>query len=78
MLSIFQIDEYIYPSKSQSSQNSILHYWCRAIDTKYVWIIQFIQMTAYPLDKQRAGCNLSHDWLMSLAMDLTALCDMWR
>ena len=30
------------------------------------------------LGKQTAGCNSPHDWLMSLAMDLTALCDMWR
>ena len=37
-----------------------------------------LQMAAYPLDKQTAGCNSPHDWLMSLAMDLTALCDMWR
>ena len=37
-----------------------------------------IQMVAYPLDKQKPGCNSPHDWLMSLAMDLTALCDMWR
>ena len=34
-------------------------------------------MAACPLDKQTAGCNSSHDWLMSLAMDLTALCGMW-
>ena len=37
-----------------------------------------LQMAAYPLDKQTAGCNSPHDWPMSLAMDLTALCDMWR
>ena len=37
-----------------------------------------LQMAVYPFDKQTAGCNSSHDWLMSLAMDLTALCDMWR
>ena len=24
------------------------------------------------------GCNSPHNWLMSLANDLTALCDMWR
>ena len=36
-----------------------------------------LQMAAYPLGKQTAGCNSPHDWLMSLAMDLTALCDMW-
>ena len=33
-------------------------------------------MAAYPLDKQTAGCNSPHNWLMSLAMDLTALCDI--
>ena len=30
------------------------------------------------LDKQTAGCNSPHDWLMSFAMDLVALFDMWR
>ena len=30
-----------------------------------------------PFDKQTAGCNSPHGWLMSLAMDLDALCDMW-
>ena len=34
-----------------------------------------LQMSTYPLDKQTAGCNLSHDLLMSFAMDLAALCD---
>ena len=38
----------------------------------------YLQMAAYPLGKQTASCNLPHDWLMSLAMDLAALCDMWR
>ena len=37
-----------------------------------------LQMATYPLDKQTAGCNSPHDWLVSLAMDLAALCDMWR
>ena len=37
-----------------------------------------LQMTACPLGKQTADCNSPHDWLMSLTMDLTALCDMWR
>ena len=37
-----------------------------------------LQMAAYLLDKQTAGCNSPHDQLMSLAMDLTALFDMWR
>ena len=37
-----------------------------------------LQMAAYLLDKQTAGCNSSHDWLACLAMDLAALCDTWR
>ena len=28
------------------------------------------------LGKQTADCESSHDWLLSLAMDLAALCDM--
>ena len=35
------------------------------------------QMATYPIDKHIAGCNSIHDWLMSLAMDLAALCDIW-
>ena len=31
-------------------------------------------MAAYPLDKQTAGCNSPHNWLMSLAMDLCVIC----
>ena len=34
-------------------------------------------MAPSPLDKQTAGGNSPHDWLMSSAMDLAALCDMW-
>ena len=30
------------------------------------------------LVKQTADCDSPYDWLMSLATDLTALCDMWR
>ena len=37
-----------------------------------------LQMVSSSLDKQRADCDLPHNWLMSLAMDLAALCDMWR
>ena len=37
-----------------------------------------LQMAACPLGKQTAGCNSPYDCLMSLAMDLAALCDMWR
>ena len=37
-----------------------------------------LQMALSSLDKETAGCNSPHDWLMSLTMDLAALCDMWR
>ena len=37
-----------------------------------------LQMAAYPFDKQTAGCNSPHGWLVCLAMDLAALCDMWQ
>ena len=37
-----------------------------------------LQMAPSSLGKQTAGCESPHDWLMSLAMDLAALCDMWR
>ena len=37
-----------------------------------------LQMATYPLDKQTADCNSPHDWLVCLAMDLAAFCDMWR
>ena len=37
-----------------------------------------LQMVPSSLDKQTFGCDSPHDWLMILAMDLAALCDMWR
>ena len=37
-----------------------------------------LQMVSSSLDKQIADCDSPHDWLMSLAMDLAALCDTWR
>ena len=37
-----------------------------------------LQTVPTQLDKQTAGCNSPHDWLMSLAMGLAALVDMWR
>ena len=37
-----------------------------------------LQMAPSSLDKKTAGCNSPHDWLMSLAIDLATLCDMWR
>ena len=37
-----------------------------------------LQMATYPLDKQTASCDSPHDWLVNLAMDLPALCDMWK
>ena len=36
-----------------------------------------LQMAIYPLDKQTNGYNSPHNWLVSLDMDLAALCDMW-
>ena len=37
-----------------------------------------LQMAPSPLDKQAAGCNSSDNWLMSFAIYLTALCDLYR
>ena len=37
-----------------------------------------LQMVPSSLDKQTADCDSPYDWLMSLAMNLAALCDMWR
>ena len=36
-----------------------------------------LQIAPYPLDKWTASCDSPHDWLMSLAMDLAALCAMY-
>ena len=35
-------------------------------------------MAPSSLGKQTANCESPHNCLMSLAMDLVALCDMWR
>ena len=37
-----------------------------------------LEMAASPLDWQSAGYNPPYDYLISLAMDIAALCDMWR
>ena len=37
-----------------------------------------IQMATSCLGKQTVDCDSPHDWLMSLAIDLASLCDMWR
>ena len=37
-----------------------------------------LKMAPSSLGKQTASCESPHNWLMSLAMDLAALCDMWR
>ena len=37
-----------------------------------------LQMAPSSFDKQRADCDSPHNWLMSLARDLVALCDFWR
>ena len=36
----------------------------------------YLQMVVYPLGNQTAGCNSLYDWLMSLAINLAALCDV--
>ena len=33
-----------------------------------------LQMAPYLLDKQTDGCDSSHNWLMSLVIDLASLC----
>ena len=33
-----------------------------------------LQMAPHSLDKQTTGCNSPHHWLMSLPMNLAALC----
>ena len=38
----------------------------------------YLQIAPYPLDKQTGSCSSSHYWLMSLVMDLAALCEMWK
>ena len=35
-------------------------------------------MAPYSLDKQTTDCESPLNWLMSLSMDLAALCDKWR
>ena len=37
-----------------------------------------LYMAPSSLDKQTADCESLHNWMMSLTMDLAALCDMWR
>ena len=36
-----------------------------------------LQLALSSLDKQTAECDSPHNWLMSVAMDLAALCNMW-
>ena len=46
-----------------------------------IWIHECwsdLYMIPSPLDKQPAGYKSPHNWLVSLAMDLATLCDMWR
>ena len=39
----------------------------------------FLKPVWHPrVGKQTADCELPHNWLMSLSMDLAVLCDMWR
>ena len=37
-----------------------------------------LSMAPSPLDKQTASCNSPNNWLISLAMDLAAFCDMLK
>ena len=37
-----------------------------------------LRMASFSLDKQTANCDSPHNWLMSLAMDLIVLCDLWK
>ena len=41
-----------------------------------IWVA--FKWTPSRLDNQTASSSSPHDWLMSLAMDLAALCDMSR
>ena len=45
---------------------------------RYPWVLGSLSNGSISLDKHTGGCNSPHKWLMSLAMDLAALCDMWR
>ena len=35
-----------------------------------------LEMAPFPLDKQAISCKLPHDWLVRLAMELAALCNV--
>ena len=37
-----------------------------------------LKMAPSSLDKERVSCNSPHDWLMSLAMNSAAYCNMWK
>ena len=65
-------------------------YWCWKLSTLLLlWFVSkacqtslsaqvTFKMAPYSFDKQTASCNSPHDLLMSLAIDLFVLCDMWR
>ena len=71
-------------SSSQFSQVLVLKFAQAALGVACFWgfsdvykCLGRLQMAPSPLDKQTASCDLSHDWLMSLAMDLAALYNMY-
>ena len=71
-------------SSSQFSQVLVLKFAQAAFGVACFWgfsdiykCLGHLQMAPSPLDKQTASCDLSHDWLMSLAMDLAALYNMY-
>ena len=39
-------------------------------------VLGHLKMAPSSLDREIVGYDSSHNWLMSLAMDLAALCDM--
>ena len=45
---------------------------------RYLWVLGWSSNVATSLDKETVGCNSPYNWLMNLAVDLAALCDVWR
>ena len=54
-------------------------YW-KSTRLLFLWFIcqtSTSEMAPSPMDKQIAACKSPHDWLVTLAIDLAALYDMW-
>ena len=80
---LFTITRWLYTLTNNSGR-----YWCwklpRLLLLWFVWglsdvheCISGLKMAPSPLDKQTAGCNLPHNWLITMAMNWSALCDTW-